>query len=1151
MEEPTVHVNSKGEEYRVYTHEIDGVSCCFIEHPSFELEKERPNVYGPDYTAQATRFAAFSELAADLIYERKDSDIIHLHDWHVSGVALKLKNEHKTEWENGDIPPILFTFHNNNRVAQGRIMVGSHPYDPVVKGYQDCGIIRENNENLFVQTLRTVDAVTTVSETFGMEAQQADLGEGVSFAVRRAAEVGKLTGIINGANPDRWNPKTDQTLKNWKNVVTQERVDLSYGPDHEDLIGQRGKCKKQLQKWVNKYLPDTKIDFSKPIVTYIGRFDSYQKGLDKFEEAIESTLKNGGQFICMGSGEDPEAKDILDSLQEKYKQGVLFIRDYKDQKGRYYYQQGDSNRPGIGPLVRAASDFLFIPSRFEPCGLVQFEGWLFGSLAIGSETGGLADTIISQEADPEQFNGFLFRRNGSRASQVGRVIGRALKFWAEQSSEQKESTIKRIMEEGRQYGWTESPSSFAPVEKYRFAYANAQRRVKWRKASSQGHHRIELIRHRILRTSKYPAASLEEAYLSQYYKQQGLDSESLNALYRKLPEGMRQQLPSPYGVNVHHTKYEDYGAFPTDGGTTFSVLVPNAKKVVVVLADENENIQGEHLMKRDQLGKWVATIPGVGAGQKYQFKIDGNIKIDPYGRWHKPSKYPGKEPYSVVVASDHQWSDNLWMRKKERTAGKSQPMSIYELHPTTWKRRKGAPLNYRELAKELVNHCRELGYTHIELMGILEHPDERSWGYQVSGYFAPNSRLGSVDDFKFMMDYLHKNDIGVILDWIPAHFATDKYGLSEFDGSKLYEASGFKYFFGIRKNFFKFGSKHFDYTKKEVREFLISSAFFWLKEMHIDGLRVDCVRSVLNAEDKESAFLFIRDLNAVIHNKAVGSFTIAEEHSGDIRITSPSYQDGFDFDMKWHVGWMHHMLGYFTSSLESRRRNYKEIADAIMCDNFHKQVMFLSHDEVKDSVRTLINKTPNIHDQDTKYANVRAMLSFMMCSPGKKLQFMGSERGNDTPWNHFIGKKEKGLLDEIDMGQKGRKGLMRMIARLNTIYKTKSAFYERDNNGKDIEWICDPNNRVHAYRRQSSDGSSYSCLHNFTGRETRRFTVTVPKKEGRVISPEEIFNTDDSNFDGQGRLNHQIKIEENEHEIKYTVQIPPLATVIIKEVECV
>ncbi|MGC1878269.1 MAG: glycogen/starch synthase [Rhabdochlamydiaceae bacterium] len=1144
MGDPEIHTSSQGKEYRVYTQKINGVECYFIEHPSFTINSKKPSIYN---SKQYQRFATFSSLAADLIYEQKDSDLIHLHDWHVSGIALKLKKDHPDDWSQGKIPPVLFTYHNNSRGAQGRISQGPYSYTPTIKGYVEQGIL-EQDDNLFIRTLDQVDGVTTVSRSFAVESQQIDYGEGASFAVKRAAKVGKLVGIINGINSKRWNPEKDSTLLNWKEIETGGSVDLSYGPDHPDLWGQKTKCRKEVQKWVEKYFPDAKIDLSKPLVTYIGRLDSSQKGLDKLEECIKATLKNGGQFLCMGSLEDWRATRILDSLEKKYKEGVLFIRDYKE-GGKLYYQQGNEERPGIGPLVRAVSDFLFIPSRYEPCGLVQLEGWLFGSLAIGSETGGLADTIISHEVDESRFNGFLFNRN--KKGDLTQTITHSLQFWNGLDEKGKEKIIKRVIGQGRkEYDWTSAPQGkLSSVHQYRSVYELTKARAKERQKGNQDHSLIESLRHKNCQPLKgksffsrlFPCKSdkaKEVAYLKTFYMKK-LDREVLDKLYSQVPREIRCQVPAPYGKGVDYLQYETYGAFLTEQGSRFAFSSPEAKNVSVILFNDDKSVRGEFPLEKRLNGHWEVAIPHVEEGQKYQYRIDGKIKIDPYGRFQQHPDNPHDIPLSVVTSDQFTWSDEKWLENRLEKVGKAQPMSIYEIHLSTWKKdQEGKPLNYKHLAEELVTHCQKMGYTHIELVGALEHALEQSWGYQVTGFFAPNSRLGSNQDFKYLVDHLHKHKIGVILDWVPAHFAKHDYVFEERFGAK-----GFKHKFGPRNLFYSFGN-HFDFTKKEVREFLISNAHYWLKEMHIDGLRVDCISSMLHNEDKKSSELFLRDLNAVIHNKCPGTISIAEDYSGDIRLSRPFYDNGFNFDLKWFVSWTRLIFEYFSSPLKSRQGNFDKIYNAIMSDNFHRQIICFSHDDVKEKFGTLFKKMDMI-DISMRHANLRAQMSLMFCSPGKKLNFAGNDAIHEKGWDSYL-EKEIGLQDDLDIDRVENKNLAKMLTELHRLYKTNKPFYKWDDNGLDIDWIADPAKQVHAYRRESSDGASVACVHNFTGQE-QQFTIAIPKKQCLRIHPKEIFNSDALEFGGQGGKNPQITIEESDEEIKYTVKLAPLSTAIIDE----
>jgi 1,4-alpha-glucan branching enzyme len=1186
---PEIVKPPEGEEYKVYTyHSVEpplkeGVICKFIEHPSFEITGESKSIYAEDAEGNPAfeRFAIFSRLAADYIYQKlKKVDIIHLHDWHVAGIALKLKKDHQEEWDKGKIPPIVFTYHNAGVASQGRNDTGPYSYKALVQGYIENGIT-DVNDNLFIKTLEEADVITTVSEKYALETQDPKYGDGISFVVREASKVGKLVGIINGANLHRWNPETDASLKAWKDVHSGNTIDLSYGPDHPDIMGQKEECKRQLQKWIDKYNPllgktkKIQLDPQKPIVTYIGRFDSSQKGLDKFEEAIEATLKRGGQFICMGTGEDAEATLLLNELEEKYQNSdkVFFIRDFKDEKGRLFYQQGNQERPGIGPLVRASSDAVFIPSSYEPCGLVQMEGWLFGSLAIGSNTGGLADTIITQEKNKERFNGYLFCREGETAPNCTDTITVALDFWKTADKASKNTLAQRLMREGRLYTWDTSPTSkgYSPIEKYRFAYELAKKKSRFRSVENKG---LGVDKDPGARLKIYPRTDIslqsqqEEEYLANYYKalETGVSIQELEELFFALPKKQRGKFPSPYSVGVNYEKHQQLGALYTPEETRFVTYAPHAKSVVLVLYDEKEQVTKEHQMQQDIAGNWECSLSQLKSGQRYHYKINNKIKIDPYSRKIVKSKHEKQAPYSVVEESTHKWKDGQWIKNRALKRDSSTAMSIYEVHPTAWKKKDGQYMNYRELAKDLAAHVKKLGFTHVELMGILEHPDEKSWGYQSIGWFAPNSRLGSVDDFKYMVDYLHKEGIHVILDWVPNHFAINSYALGQFDDTELFESSNtnLSYLTSIRKWFFSYGSKHFDYTKQEVRDFLISSAYFWLKEMHIDGLRVDCVRPIIHSESPKESQLFLKQLNTTVHEKCPGTMTIAEDFSGDTRVLQQMAFGGFGFDLKWNVPWNHFVLNFFGKPLKKRKAAYDQIVKALSQPLQQNQIPYFSHDELNSKSHHFLDDLKTASPEE-KLATLKSMLSLLMTSKGAKLIFSGIEFMNETYWDHFL-MQNKGIMEEHSQLKKPQQQVMALLSALVKLHKEEKALYfegtekEKEILGKKeseqvetvleknskLHWIEDPSKTVHAYRK-AAKGSSVAIFHNFTDTDVKEFTVTIPKKEGKNIQPIEIFSSDDAQFGGQDRKNAHIKTTVSGNQVTYTVSIPPSTTILVRE----
>ena len=1144
-------LDSNGEKFTAQVTEIDGVECYFIEHPSFVLPTEKPSIYGPDDPQTKIRFVKFSQLAADLIPQIGKTDIIHLHDWHSAGVALKYRKDHFQEWKEGKTPPIVFTFHNNSRMAQGRYFQLAYNYSFLFQGLVEAGIASKNT-NIFVETLRIADSATTVSPTFALESQVVDAGEGVSFITREVAERGNLFGIINGSNPSRWDPSKDEQLAHWKDPETQQQVDLRFGADSPDLLEKRESCKNQLAKWVKQNFPTVPFDGAKPVVTYIGRFDSYQKGLDKFDEAISATLAKGGQFICMGSLEDPEATKILDSLERKYRgKSVLFIRDHKDPNGRYHYQQGDKDRQGIGSVVRAASDFVFIPSRYEPCGLVQFEGWLFGSLAIGSKCGGLADTIIPPSAHSSTFNGFLFDRNSSGKEGVTDIVQKALQTWSEFSPEQKKKILSQAMRDARKCSWTEAPSGLSPVERYRLVYENAKKVSQIRAITTHDERKkISLLNLFRKVSSQKPTSEVniaEERYFSLYEKK-GASIEELEKAFYLIPENLRREEPDPYVKDANFREHERFGAHYDGKKTRFAVFAPGADTVSVRILETGT----DHPMTKIKDGTWTIDLASAGGGTKYQYLVNDHPKIDPYGRQTLPAAVIGTAPCSVVQdASRYAWDDQKWISQRTRRAGKPQPMSFFELYPSAWSKKDGHTLSYRELAPRLVEHCERIGYTHVELMGLLDHPSESSWGYQVSSFFAPNSRMGSPEDLKYLINYLHQHHIGVVLDFVPFHFCVDDYALNSFDGTNLFQPSKLSILFSKTVAFMNWGTKFFDYSKKHVRNFLFSSAVFWLEEMHIDAVRVDAVHPILCSHDLPSARLFLKQLNSVIHTNFPGVLTIAEDYSGGLQTTQQLANDGLGFDMKWNINWQHNSIEFFKQHPAKRRDWYPRIIKAIEGDGAHPMVEALSHDEMK-GINSLLKITPGL-TEDEELTNLKAFLSYMYAIPGKKLLFAGIDSASEEVWNQLIG-KERGV-DDVPSSSK-REAIQSLVADLNRLYKDNRAFFEKDAvgdaNGSTIRWIekDDPNGRIVAYRRTSLDDlQSFACVHNFTDTEVAEFTVLIPQQHSGKAQIKEIFTSEDEKYHGSGATNTAIEIIKDKEgkPCAYKIRVPPLATVIIKE----
>ena len=1168
-------LDEEGQQIPVYRAVVGGVECFFIEHEMFTLDEQNPTPYKK---REKERFAAFSKLAAEVLYQMKGNDIIHLHDWHAAGVAFKLAKHHPEEWKDRKIPPVVFTFHNNSRSAQGRTSAGIYNYDPALKAFQEAGLV-EDNGNLFIETLKIADGVTTVSETFSQESQLPDpeKGHGISFAVKQSAKVGKLTGIINGIYVDKWIHQLDN-LKDWKDLETGQTVDLSYGPETPDPFQKKQQAKVQLKKWLDVHLktgrgrhskikePEDEVvadsefvfDPFKPVMTFVGRFDSVQKGLDQFDHGIKAALAQGAQVILMGS-EDPGdemAIAILDELEKKYPSGVVFIRDGKDENARYYYQQGNSaqNRPGIGSLVRAATDFVYIPSSYEPCGLVQFEGWLFGSQAIGSKTGGLADTIVTRENDPRQFNGYLFDRKSQHTDDVESIIKKALEEWHASTEEEKNTVIKRIMSESRKRGWNDIlPGGLSTVDKYKFVYLQAMQRANARDPSYNTH-RLDLSVYINRREVKNAAGSLpvqspEEIYLDQYYNNLSLSSEELEKLYFKAPEKIRPTLPFPYSRNIDFEKHKTLGAHWKEGNrVAFAVDAPSAKTVKVVFYDdEGYPVRNEALAKASD-GYWKTEVASCPAGQKYRYEINGKIKIDPFGRFQVHSD-KSAIPFSAIQReTPFNWTDGEWIQNRNKEMDQFGPMNIYEVHPSLWLRDKeGRYENYQTIAHKLVEHCKKGGFTHVQVMGILDHPNDGPFTcYQATGFFSPNSRFGSKDDFKKFVDILHENGISIILDWIPAHFAKDEHSFGQFDGTAQYEVPASDLTFSSRRVLYDWGTYFFDYSKKAAREFLLSSAYFWLDEMHVDGLRVDAVACMLDNEKPESSRLFMRQLNNMVHKKFPGVISIAEDYSGNTKTTSNHSIEGLGFDLKCNIGWKQHTLKYFSRQIEDRPKHYQELVNAIEEDCFHKMILTFSHDEVGD--KPLFKKL-KCKEPETRYANVRSLLSYMTCCPGKKLNFMGNELGCEIPLENHRGRWDKGFIGKTNLQNPEKQQLFAMVSTLNDLYKTHSAFWKHDDSGHDISWIekNDPKGRILAYRRHGANGEKLACFHNFAGTDPIEYQVPLSHFDPDHL-PMEIFSSDKKEFGGSGIQNDKIQLVYKDGKPDaYKVIVPPLSTIIIQE----
>ncbi|NNM43408.1 MAG: 1,4-alpha-glucan branching protein GlgB, partial [Chlamydiae bacterium] len=495
------------------------------------------------------------------------------------------------------------------------------------------------------------------------------------------------------------------------------------------------------------------------------------------------------------------------------------------------------------------------------------------------------------------------------------------------------------------------------------------------------------------------------------------------------------------------------------------------------------------------------------------------------------------------------WEDDAWLEKRKKNKNASYPCAIYEVHLGSWKKRDGHYfLNYREIAHELAAYVKEMGFTHIELMPVSEHPLDESWGYQVTGFYAVTSRFGTVQDFQYFVNHMHKNGIGVILDWVPAHFPTDDFSLAQFDGSYLFEHADPKKGFHPHWNTYIF-----NYGRREVSNFLICSALFWFGKMHIDGLRVDAVASMLYLDygrnpgewipneygrnENLEAIEFLKHLNSIVHDKFPGVLMCAEESTAFTGVSHPLEWGGLGFDLKWNMGWMNDTLKYFHKDPIYRRYHQNDLTFSLIYAFTEKFISVISHDEVVHGKANLITKMPG--DDWQKFANVRLLYSYMICHPGKKLLFMGTEFGQ---WDEWQCKSEiHWFLLQYFMHQ----GLQKCIKELNHFYQNHPALWQHDHDSRGFEWIdfSDHDNCVVSYLRKG-DGCYLVCVHNFTPTYFSDYFIRL----GNISHIHEVFNTDREEFGGSGKVNSMITIAKNDNgqPIGFITKLAPLGTMIFE-----
>ena len=612
------------------------------------------------------------------------------------------------------------------------------------------------------------------------------------------------------------------------------------------------------------------------------------------------------------------------------------------------------------------------------------------------------------------------------------------------------------------------------------------------------------------------------------------------------------------GRGEHHELYEKLGAHLISmhgvKGTHFAVWAPNAGRVSVVGSFNDWDGRRHPMRLHPDIGVWDIFVPGVSQYDLYKFEILDSawkllpLKTDPLAHYHEPP--PGNA--SRVYETHYQWSDHDWMQRRSKSLDLGQPVSIYEVHLGSWRRRHNENnrwLSYRELADELVSYVSDMGFTHIELLPVTEHPFDGSWGYQPIGMCAPTHRFGEPDDFRHFVDACHNAGIGVVIDWVPAHFPRDTHGLSRFDGTALYEHADPR-----RGEHVDWGTLIFDYGRNEVRNYLLASALYWIDEFHIDALRVDAVASMLyldysrkpgewipnehGGNENLQAVSFLRRLNELVHEH--GAMTFAEESTSWPRVSGPTYDGGLGFTYKWNMGWMNDTLSYIQEEPIHRKHHHNRMTFGLTYAFSENFLLPLSHDEVVHGKRSLLGRMPG--DEWQRFASLRTYFGFLYGHPGKKLLFMGGEFAQGKEWNHDE------ALDWYLLEYPQHRGIQDLVRDLNQLYSNTPALHELDCSHEGFEWIVvdDRDSSVLSWIRRARNGDFVICVSNFTPVVRYHYRMGVPVS-GQY---RERLNTDDARYGGSGVRNEALIQSEPvpSHQQPASVQltVPPLATLILQ-----
>ena len=1067
----------------------------------------------PKWYALKKRMAYFaSSVAAFVLNSPTALNAVIYNDWHAAGALKHIERAKPISWAAGKTPASIVVLHNQSYGCQG---IYDEETADILPQFGDNRL----GKNVLIDSFKLADHFVTVSKSFSLEIEGKILGAGIDPELRRLAHKGNLTGIMNGSNPELFDPENDSVLKNWIDPVTKERTPLNYSAHDPDISQKKQFIRSQLQKALEVYYPEEVKRFGLNFAEsdfglFVGRYESSQKGLEMFMPIAKAAHENKLGFITMGIGEDPRATELLDILEKEAEHlgNVWITRSANEFSINMQRGVPAKGIPPLGPIIRAAAAFNVVPSSFEPCGLTQFEGWLFGAMALVSGTGGLKDSVCNDK-NSINFNGFIFKRmtnwnSVEQQEEAFKVANEAFGFWNSLTPDEKTALMGKLMQQAQLSSWTTSPFGLTPVEQYEKVLAHADSVKNKRNLEN-----IDLIgNNKKLRVKK-------DGYFDPYV----------------------QPLFEHFGAQIVRNENGE------TIGVSFKFMAPKAKAVFVVekLAYSDERIIP---MESSGDGSWNLLLKDGKAGMIYEYEVeqeDGLAvrKADPFAFLLE------KRPDHGCIVDDpsaYAWKDSDYMvRRKNLPPLGERPLNVYEVHPGSWKRGPNQEfLNYREIGKLLANYCEKMHYTHVELLGILEHPSDDSWGYQISSFYAPTSRYGSVEDFQAMIDHLHSKDIGVILDFVPYHFTATEWGLRNIDGSKFFESSD-----PLNGEPPHWGTRVFDLKRRDIRRFLLNSAQLWLEKYHLDGLRVDAVSYLTSFETQErrwdpndegskknlEGITFTRELNKLAHQYP-GVLMIAENSNNDELDTDPIDQGGLGFDACWNMHMMHASFDYLKMDQKSRRRNFDLYTKAVEFNADKKNMSEISHDEVVHCKGTLYSRPSGSPEEKIAQARMHLVNQVFLPSYGINT-FMGCEFAQKREWNF------KAELDWDLMESPEHYNIQVMVRKLNELYMQSPELWGSGVKLDKFEWIIkDPKNLVMGYHRFGPN-RQLAVLCNFSNNFLSKHSIIFdnPRSIERLKTARVVFHSI-PNLNVEPQI-----IMKNDKPIGITLDLDAYSTVALQE----